>query len=158
MKKKSRIKKAGAAGSTASDKLFKVVIILLAVILVFMVSITIAKIKTGFSDYTSTPNDLLRTIKNGYYSDAVSEMYDNIALGETVEKDADYAVPYALLEYFEAESKYTGYIRAAELTSDTAENAELMAKADEYKADMEAAISGMGELAFMTDEIDGYFG
>lgn len=158
MKKKSRIKKAGAAGSTASDKLFRVVIILLAVILVFMVSITIAKIKTGFSDYTSTPNDLLRTIKNGYYSDAVSEMYDNIALGETVEKDADYAVPYALLEYFEAESKYTGYIRAAELTSDTAENAELMAKADEYKADMEAAISGMGELAFMTEEIDGYFG
>lgn len=158
MKKKSRIKKAGAAGSTASDKLFRVVIILLAVILVFMVSITIAKIKTGFSDYTSTPNDLLRTIKNGYYSDAVSEMYDNIALGETVEKDADYAVPYALLEYFEAESKYTGYIGAAELTSDTAENAELMAKADEYKADMEAAISGMGELAFMTEEIDGYFG
>ena len=158
MKKRSRIKKTGAAGSTASDKLFRVIIILLAIILVFMVSITIAKIKTGFSDYTSTPNDLLRTIKNGYYSDAVSEMYDNIALGETVEKDADYAVPYALLEYFEAESKYTGYIRAAELTSDTAENAELMAKADEYKADMEAAISGMGELAFMTEEIDGYFG
>ena len=158
MKKRSRIKKTGAAGSTASDKLFRVIIILLASILVFMVSITIAKIKTGFSDYTSTPNDLLRTIKNGYYSDAVSEMYDNIALGETVEKDADYAVPYALLEYFEAESKYTGYIRAAELTSDTAENAELMEKADEYKADMEAAISGMGELAFMTDEIDGYFG
>ena len=158
MKKKSRIKKAGAAGSTASDKLFRVIIILLAIILVFMVSITIAKIKTGFSDYTSTPNDLLRTIKNGYYSDAVSEMYDNIALGETVEKDADYAVPYALLEYFEAESKYTGYIRAAELTTDTAENAELMAKADEYKTDMEAAISGMGELAFMTEEIDGYFG
>ena len=158
MKKKSRIKKAGAAGSTASDKLFRVVIILLAVILVFMVSITIAKIKTGFSDYTSTPNDLLRTIKNGYYSDAVNEMYDNIALGETVEKNSDYAVPYALLEYYEAESMYTGYVRAAEQTSDSAEAAGLMAKADEYKAAMETARSGMGELAFMTEEIDGYFG
>ena len=158
MKKKSRIKKAGSAGSAASDKLFRVIIILLAVILVFMVGITVAKINSSFSDYTSTPNDLLRTIKNGYYSDAVSEMYDNIALGETVEKDADYAVPYALLEYFEAESKYTGYIRAAEQTSDIAEAAALMTKADEYKADMEAAKAGMGELSFMTEEIDGYFG
>ncbi len=158
MKKKSRIKKAGAAGSTAGDKLFRVIIILLAVILVFMIGITMVKINSSFSDYTSTPNDLLRTIKNGYYPDAVSEMYDNIALGETVEKDADYAVPYALLEYFEAESMYTGYIRAAALTADPAENADLTAKADEYKADMEAARSGMGDLAFMTEEIDGYFG
>ena len=158
MKKKSRIKKAGAAGSTASDRLFRLIIILLAVILVAMVLITMAKINQSFSDYTTTPNDLLRTIKNGYYSDAVNEMYDNIALGETVEKDADYAVPYALLEYYEAESMYTGYIRAAEQTSDTAEAAGLMAKADEYKADMEAAKAGMVELAFMTEEIDGYFG
>ena len=155
---KKKIKKAGAASSTAGDKLFRVIIILLAVILVFMVSITIAKIKTGFSDYTSTPNDLLRTIKNGYYSDAVNEMYDNIALGETVEKNADYAVPYALLEYYEAESMYTGYIRAAEQISDSAEAAGLMSKADEYKTAMEAARSGMGELSFMADEIDGYFG
>lgn len=155
---KKKIKKAGAASSTAGDKLFRVIIILLAVILVFMVSITIARIKTGFSDYTSTPNDLLRTIKNGYYSDAVNEMYDNIALGETVEKNADYAVPYALLEYYEAESMYTGYIRAAEQTSDSAEAAGLMSKADEYKTAMEAARSGMGELSFMADEIDGYFG
>ncbi len=158
MKKKSRIKKAGAAGSTASDKLFRVIIILLAIILVFMVGIAMAKINNSFSDYTSTPNDLLRTIKNGYYSDAVNEMYDNIALGETVEKNADYAVPYALLEYYEAESMYTGYVRAAEQTSDSAEAAGLMAKADEYKAAMDTARSGMGELSFMTDEIDGYFG
>ena len=158
MKKKSRIKNAASAGSTAGDKLFRVIIILLAVILVFMVGITMVKINNSFSDYTSTPNDLLRTIKNGYYSDAVNEMYDNIALGETVEKDADYAVPYALLEYYEAESMYTGYIRAAEQTSDSAEAAALMAKADEYKTAMDTARSGIGELAFMTEEIDGYFG
>ena len=116
---KKKIKKAGAASSTAGDKLFRVIIILLAVILVFMVSITIARIKTGFSDY---------------------------------------AVPYALLEYYEAESMYTGYIRAAEQTSDSAEAAVLMSKADEYKTAMEATRSGMGELSFMADEIDGYFG
>ena len=136
----------------------RIFMLAMAATLVFMIGITVLKINSSFSDYTSTPNDLLRTIKNGYYPDAVSEMYDNIALGETVEKNADYAVPYALLEYYEAESMYTGYIRAAEQTSDTAEAAGLMAKADEYKTAMEAARSGMGELSFMADEIDGYFG
>lgn len=156
--KSNRKKAAAAAAGKGNDRLFRLIIILLAVILVAMVLITMAKINQSFSDYTTTPNDLLITIKNGYYSDAVNEMYDNIALGETVEKNADYAVPYALLEYYEAESMYTGYIRAAEQTSDSAEAIALMAKADEYKTDMEAARSGIGELAFMTEEIDGYFG
>jgi len=161
MKKKSRIKKAGSAGSAASDKLFRVIIILLAVILVFMVGITVAKINSSFSDYTSTPNDLLRTIKNGYYSEAVSEMYDNIALGETADKDADYMAPYAIIDYYEAESCYYAYIKAAEQAAkagDKEDEAALKDKAAEYQMKMDAARNGMGELYFMAEDIDEIFG
>lgn len=160
MKKNNRNRKArgAAAAASGSDKLFKVIIILLALILVLMVIITAAKINQSYTDYTTRPNDLLMTIRNGYYSEAVHEMHDNIALGETVEKNQDYAIPYALLEYYEAESVYTGYARMAETETDKARAAELKAKAEELKAEMEAAKTGMGDLVFMTEEIDRYFG
>ena len=160
MKKNNRNRKArgAAAAASGSDKLFKVVIILLALILVLMVIITAAKINQTYTDYTTRPNELLMTIRNGYYSEAVHEMHDNIALGETVEKNQDYAIPYALLEYYEAESVYTGYARMAETETDKTRAAELKAKAEELKAEMEAAKTGMGDLVFMTEEIDRYFG
>ena len=157
--KNNRRKAAGAAAAPkGKDRLFKLIIAMLAVILVIMAIITIARINASYSDYVSTPNELLRTIKNGYYADAVREMHDNIAQGETIAKDPDYAVPYALLDYFEAESLYTGYVRAAEKETDPVKAAELIAKADEFKAGMEDAKTGMGELAFMAEDIDGYFG
>ena len=159
---KTRRPAAGSAGARTvgkgGDRLFRLIIGLLAVILVIMAAATVYRINQSFSNYTSDPNDLLRSIKNGYYSDAVHDMHDNIVLGETAEKNPDYAVPYALLDYFEAESVYTGYVRAAELEEDSAKAAELMAKAEVFRADMEAARTGMGELAFMAEDIDGFFG
>jgi hypothetical protein len=159
MKKNNRNRKVRGASAAASgsDKLFKVIIILLALILVLMVIITAAKINQTYTDYTTRPNDLLMTIRNGYYSEAVHEMHDNIALGETVEKNQDYAIPYALLEYYEAESVYTGYARMAENETDKTRAAELKAKADELKNEMEAARIGMGDLEFMAADIDELF-
>lgn len=160
MKKNNRNRKArgaSAAAASGSDKLFKVIIILLALILVLMVIITAVKINQTYTDYTTRPNDLLMTIRNGYYSEAVHEMHDNIALGETVEKNQDYAIPYALLEYYEAESVYTGHARMAETETDKTRAAELKAKAEELKAEMEAAKTGMGDLEFMTADIDELF-
>ena len=159
MKKNNRNRKARGASAAASgsDKLFKVIIILLALILVLMVIITAAKINQTYTDYTTRPNDLLMTIRNGYYSEAVHEMHDNIARGETVEKNQDYAIPYALLEYYEAESVYTGYARMAETETDKTRAAELKAKADELKNEMEAARTGMGDLEFMAADIDELF-
>ena len=125
-----------------------------------MIIITVVKVKTSFYNYISTPNDLLRSINNGYYSEAVAEMKDNIALGETAEKDPDYVTPYALLDYYEAESFYSGYVRAAEQASaagDKSLEADLMDRAAGYQADMEAAIGEMGELSFMTEDIDSLF-
>lgn len=161
MKKKSRIKAAGSAGVSASDRLFKLIIILLAVILILMVIITGYKINSSFSDYTSTPNELLATIRNGYYPDAVNEMYDNIALGETADKDAGYMVPYAIIDYYEAESCCYAYTRAADRAAaagDKKQEALLRDKAEEYQMKMDAARNGMGDLNFMTEDIDSIFG
>ena len=158
MKNNKRKAAGDAAAAKGKDRLFRLIIALLAVILVIMAIITIARINASYSDYVSTPNELLRSIKNRYYADAVREMHDNIALGETADKDEDYAVPYALLDYFEAESVYTGYVKAAEKETDPAKAAELMERAGEFKAGMEAAKAGMGDLAFMAEDIDGYFG
>ena len=159
MKKNNRNRKVRGASAAASgsDKLLKVIIILLALILILMVIITATKINQTYTDYTTRPNDLLMTIRNGYYSEAVYEMHDNIALGETVEKNQDYAIPYALLEYYEAESVYTGYARMAETETDKTRAAELKAKADELKNEMEAARIGMGDLEFMAADIDELF-
>lgn len=155
MKKNSR--KKGAATARGGDGLLKVLMVVLAVILVIMVLATMARINRTFDDYTTRPNNLLWTMKNGYYGDAVNEMYDNIVLGETVKKNADYEVPYALLEYYEAESYYTAYTGAAGLAKDPSEAAALLEDAEKYKADMEDARGRMGDLEFMTEEIDAIF-
>lgn len=155
--KKNKKAKATQAQGRSGDVLFRLIIVMLAVILVIMAIATVVRVNRSFSDYVTTPNDLLRTIRNGYYADAVHEMYDNIALGETVDKDPDYAVPYALLEYYEAKSVYTAYERALEQESDKSRASELELKAEEFVRDMDTARSGMGELEFMAADIDELF-
>ena len=94
-------------------------------------------------------------IRNGDYSDAVTSMYDNIALGETPAKNEDYSVPYAILEYYEAASLLKAYTGAD--TSDPGRKAELEAAAEQCRAKMKDARSRMGDLEFFAPEIDEIF-
>lgn len=137
-------------------KLFRALLIVLSVILVVMIIIAVNVIGRESYTYHADPDDLLREIKNGYYPDAVMDMYDNIALGETPAKEPDYSAPYAILEYYEAASLYKGYKDAAGF-ADPLRGAELTKAAQRFRADMEDAHSRMGELEFFSAEIDKMF-
>ena len=154
---KSRIKTQRPGGrmpSTGSDRLFKALIIILAIILVILLMILAYGLRQSHYVYTSSPNELLMSIRNSRYDTALTDMKYNIANGETVSKNADYALPYALLDYYEAESLYVGYSKAAANATDEAEKADLNEKASAYLAQMEDARSRAGELEFMTEDID----
>lgn len=150
--KRKRINKTGQPG----DRLFKVLLILLSLVLVVILMITGTKINRESYRYYSKPNELLWTIRNGNYPDALTSMYDNIAQGETPEKNAEYAAPYAILEYYEAASLLKAYTNA-DSGADPVRGAELASAVERCKADMEDARSRMGDLDFFAAEIDAFF-
>ena len=150
--KRKRINKTGQPG----DRLFKVLLILLSLVLVVILMITGTKINRESYRYYSKPNELLWTIRNGNYPDALTSMYDNIAQGETPEKNAEYAAPYAILEYYEAASLLKAYTNA-DSEADPVRGAELASAVERCKADMEDARSRMGDLDFFAAEIDAIF-
>ena len=150
--KRKRINKTGQP----DDRLFKVLLILLSLVLVMILMITGTKINRESYRYYSKPNELLWTIRNGNYPDALTSMYDNIAQGETPEKNAEYAAPYAILEYYEAASLLKAYTNA-DSGADPVRGAELASAAERCKADMEDARSRMGDLDFFAAEIDAIF-
>ena len=150
--KRKRINKTGQPG----DRLFKVLLILLSLVLVVILMITGTKINRESYRYYSKPNELLWTIRNGNYPDALTSMYDNIAQGETPEKNAEYAAPYAILEYYEAASLLKAYTNV-DSGADPVRGAELASAAERCKADMENARSRMGDLDFFAAEIDALF-
>ena len=150
--KRKIINKTGQPG----DRLFKVLLILLSLVLVMILMITGTKINRESYRYYSKPNELLWTIRNGNYPDALTSMYDNIAQGETPEKNAEYAAPYAILEYYEAASLLKAYTNV-DSGADPVRGAELASAAERCKADMEDARSRMGDLDFFAAEIDAFF-
>ena len=150
--KRKIINKTGQPG----DRLFRVLLILLSLVLVVILMITGTKINRESYRYYSKPNELLWTIRNGNYPDALTSMYDNIAQGETPEKNAEYAAPYAILEYYEAASLLKAYTNA-DSGADPVRGAELASAAERCKADMEDARSRMGDLDFFAAEIDAFF-
>ena len=150
--KRKRINKTGQPG----DRLFKVLLILLSLVLVVILMITGTKINRESYRYYSKPNELLWTIRNGNYPDALTSMYDNIAQGETPEKNAEYAAPYAILEYYEAASLLKAYTNV-DSGADPVRGAELASAAERCKANMENARSRMGDLDFFAAEIDALF-
>ena len=127
--KRKRINKTGQPG----DRLFKVLLILLSLVLVVILMITGTKINRESYRYYSKPNELLWTIRNGNYPDALTSMYDNIAQGETPEKNAEYAAPYAILEYYEAASLLKAYTNV-DSGADPVRGAELASAAERCKA------------------------
>ena len=150
--KRKRINKTGQPG----DRLFRVLLILLSLVLVVILMITGTKINRESYRYYSKPNELLWTIRNGNYPDALTSMYDNIAQGETPEKNAEYAAPYAILEYYEAASLLKAYTNV-DSGADPVRGAELASAAERCKANMENARSRMGDLDFFAAEIDAFF-
>ena len=150
--KRKIINKTGQPG----DRLFRVLLILLSLVLVVILMITGTKINRESYRYYSKPNELLWTIRNGNYPDALTSMYDNIAQGETPEKNAEYAAPYAILEYYEAASLLKAYTNV-DSGADPVRGAELASAAERCKADMENARSRMGDLDFFAAEIDALF-
>ena len=150
--KRKIINKTGQPG----DRLFRVLLILLSLVLVVILMITGTKINRESYRYYSKPNELLWTIRNGNYPDALTSMYDNIAQGETPEKNAEYAAPYAILEYYEAASLLKAYTNV-DSGADPVRGAELASAAERCKANMENARSRMGDLDFFAAEIDALF-
>ena len=150
--KRKIINKTGQPG----DRLFRVLLILLSLVLVVILMITGTKINRESYRYYSKPNELLWTIRNGNYPDALTSMYDNIAQGETPEQNAEYTAPYAILEYYEAASLLKAYTNA-DSGADPVRGAELASAAERCKADMEDARSRMGDLNFFAAEIDAIF-
>lgn len=148
------LKNGGKTGSRG-DELFKIILILLSLALVVMILVAASTVRKESYRYYSRPNELLWMIRNGDYSDAVTSMYDNIALGETPAKNEDYSVPYAILEYYEAASLLKAYTGAD--TSDPGRKAELEAAAEQCRAKMKDARSRMGDLEFFAPEIDALF-
>ncbi len=148
--------KNGGKTAVPGDRLFRVLLVLLSLVLVAMIMIAGTVIRREAYRYTSTPNELLRMIRNGNYPDAVTDMYDNIAQGETPEKNVEYAVPYAILEYYEAASLLKAY-ENADSAGDPGRGAELVKAAEQCRTAMEDARSRMGELEFFTEEIDAIF-
>ena len=150
--KRKIINKTGQPG----DRLFRVLLILLSLVLVVILMITGTKINRESYRYYSKPNELLWTIRNGNYPDALTSMYDNIAQGETPEKNAEYTAPYAILEYYEAASLLKAYTNA-DSEADPIRGGELASAVERCKADMEDARSRMGDLDFFAAEIDAIF-
>jgi hypothetical protein len=137
------------------DKVFNIIIVVLSVILAILIVMTVVKFtEESHYVYVTSSNDLIRSIKNGYYSDAVQDMHSNIAIGKTVDSDPGYSVPYALSDYFESASYYYAYTKAAENPANASRSSILKDRAESFKKDMNTAQSKAGELDFIVDEIN----
>lgn len=127
--------------------LFAIAVTILGIIFAAMVLLFAARIREHFYYYTAEPNDILRELNRGDLVDAWRDARENRAAGLTAEKDPDYTLPYAAADYFEAASYYEVFRENGD---------EEMAEV--YRNKMDAAREDMGELAYLSDEIDALFG
>ena len=93
-------------------------------------------------DYKTEPSSLLYSLKNGRYTDALTAVKENRAMGVDERTHADYAAPYAACDYYEACTWYEAYVRTGDK-----ENAAV------WEAKMQGAYEKMGSLQFMAEEI-----
>lgn len=149
--------KQALANTSVGDKIANTAIALFSVILTVLIIVTLLKINDQSHDFTYSPNDILRSIKNEYYFDAIEDMYSNIALNKTISINPDYTVPYSLVYYCESAFYFTAYGKAANLTTDPELSNIIKSKAGNYQKNMESARSNMEDLVFMADSIDVVF-
>jgi len=124
--------------------LFYLAVTILGLLLIGLVILFITRVNRTFYSYTAEPRELLYTLNRGDYAEAWREVQNNRAQGVTEEKNKDYVLPYAVVDYLEAESYYNVFLESG----DTEEAAR-------YREAMDKAYEAMGELQFMAGEIDG---
>lgn len=126
--------------------LFYLSVTVLGILLIGLSILFLARVNRRGYSYTVEPNTLLRMLNRGDYAESWRDVQDNRAIGETEQKDKAYALPYAVVDYFEAASYYSVYQDSGDA-----------GQAARYKEDMEQAYEAMGELQFMAEEIDEMF-
>ena len=126
--------------------LFAVAVTILGIVLAGLIIFFVFRVKEDFYSYTIEADDLLRTLNRGDYVNAWYEAQENQGKGITAEKDPEYALPYAVTQYFEAASYHSAYEKSGEAE-----------KTAEYRKQMDKAYSDMGELQYMAEEIDELF-
>ena len=144
--KKNR-KRAGSTAQTSGSRMFRIAVTILGLILIAMIILTIVRVSEPFYYYDYEADDLLRSMKNGYYEDVLWEVKSTRSLGNTSNADPDMAVPYALVDYYEAETYYIGHMKAGD-----------EAGAALYRGRMDEAYEKLGEFTFLSEEIDKYLG
>ena len=141
-RKKSDNTAAGTA-KTLKDRIFNLVITVLAVLFVILIAGFLYKVRGyGSSVYTSSSYGILTDLNRSSFKDAVNATWRNRACGVT-DSDSSYVVPYALSDYYMA-SFYETACR----------NAGNTAKADALAAQKAGYREKAGSLWMIADEID----
>lgn len=141
------MRKQSPSRGAKKGRLFNAIIVLLAIVLVILsVTLTVRIRNEIYYSYTSTPSEVLSMINRGDYDYAAETVRYNRAHGQTVEKDSDFAVPYAIADYYTAAFYRKGY-----------EAADAADKAAEKDALMKELRTQMGSLEMLADDIDALF-
>ncbi len=105
--------------------------------------------RISLKEYRSTvdPDTILRELNRGAYMDALYSVRCNRAAGLTEKQEPGFALPYAAADYYEAASYYLAFERAGRSE-----------EAKAYRAKMDEAYERMGEIRFLTEEMDAGLG
>ncbi len=134
---------AGRPVKTLADRIFNLVITVLAVVFVILMFGFFHKLRSYSGlDYTNGADSILRSLNQSNYYYAANNTWRNRAL-DVKNKNGEYDVPYALSDYYLAAFYETAH-RAA---GDTA-------KADALAAKMAGYRKAAGDLAMIADDID----
>ncbi len=126
-------------------RILDVVIVILVFLLVIITAGAINEI-FEYSSYSCYDEDSFGyRLQDGDYARMVEMYYDNMSQGAEDKKELQEY--YGIAKYFEAASYYKVYIT----TND-------MEKAATQEEKMEAALAQMGELAFVSEQIDAKLG
>lgn len=126
--------------------LFYVAVTILGIVFLAVTTQFLARLNGPYYTYSTPPHSLLYTLNRGDYVQAWREVQDNRAMGATEKTDQEYALPYAVVDYFEAASFYNVYLESGDKE-----------KTEQYREAMDEAYEAMGELQFMAEEIDAMF-
>ena len=143
-------KKNRSAADKATDRavmLFLTAAVVLGLILIGEAAWFFSHIGTERDHYVSSANSILHMINRGEYVTALDDVRYARACGVTEQDEPAYALPYAVADYYEAAFFCAVY---TETGRDEAARA--------CRARMEDACARMGELQYLTAEIDAEVG
>ena len=130
----------------------------MGIVLISMLMLFTARVRKSFYTYSAEPVDILRELNRNDYVDAWHDARENRAAGITKEKNPDYAVPYAVTDYFEAASYYSVFGKEADAENDGKSGSGPESdQARVYREKMDTAREEMGELEYLAEDIDELF-